>query len=351
MLNTFMAVSLAYHNAPLSVRGLFTLNEIEAKQLMLRMKESLHVSEVLVLSTCNRTEIYYSAAKDHGEEVVRLLLSEKDIYDVDRYRQYFNHLIAGDDAVQHLFEVSLGLQSQVVGDMQITNQVKQAYQWTVDLNLAGPFLHRLLHTIFFANKRVIQETAFRDGACSVSYATVDILRGLPKNANILVVGLGNIGADVVKNMPLGAHVTLINRTKSKSAELGAKFGHRVADFENIEDEIAFADVIVSSIVTDEPFFTKDKLMRASKYAFKYLIDLSVPISVSLDVEDIPGILVYNIDAIRSRTDETLSKRIKAIPSVHQIIAEAIGDFSEWSHHMSMQPTIHKLKQALEQIRN
>src|SRR5690606_6661167 len=149
----------------------------------------------------------------------------------------------GDAAVQHLFHVATGLQSQVVGDMQIPNQIKHAYQWSADLNMAGPFLHRLLHTIFFANKRVAQETFFRDGAASVSYAAVELLEGLMPNPKILVVGLGEIGTDVCRNLSqnTNAEVTLVNRTRSKAEALGAELGFRVADFADIESEISNAD--------------------------------------------------------------------------------------------------------------
>lgn len=351
MPNLFKVVSLSYRIAPLHVRGLFTLNDTEAKQLMLRIKEYFLVSEVLVLSTCNRTEIYYSSLEDLNEGIIKLLLIEKQINHTEKYLSYFKQLVCEEDTVRHLFEVSLGLHSQVIGDMQIINQVKQAYQCSIDLDLAGPFLHRLLHTIFFASKRVVQQTAFRDGACSASYATVELLKSLVQNPKILVVGLGEIGTDVVKNLPPGAQVTLVNRTKSKAEELGSKYGHRTADFDDVESEIAVADTIISSIVMDKPFFTKDMLVRSGSYTFKYLIDLSVPISVSPDVEDIPGVLIYNIDGIRARTDESLAQRMQAIPMVNHIISEAISDFDDWSKRMVMQPVVQQLKQALEQIRS
>src|SRR5690606_6505415 len=121
------------------------------------------VQEALVLSTCNRTEVYYSAEQDFSAEIIKLLAIEKGFLATSAISPYFISLLEHQAAVKHLFSVALGLESQVVGDFQILNQVKKAYTWATEANLVGAFLHRLLHTIFNANKRVANETAFRDG--------------------------------------------------------------------------------------------------------------------------------------------------------------------------------------------
>ena len=319
---------------------------------MLRLKDFFDVSDVLAVSTCNRTEIYYSASSDLNEDIIKLLLIEKGISDIESFKTYFESFSEGESAVLHLFQVATGLQSQVVGDMQIPNQIKHAYQWSADLNMAGPFLHRLLHTIFFANKRVAQETFFRDGAASVSYAAVELVESLMPNPRILVVGLGEIGADVCKNLSekSDADITLVNRTKSKADQLGSELGFKVADFSDIETEISRADIIISSIARNEPFFTKEMMVRLRGMSFKYFIDLSVPRSVSPEVEEIPGVMLYTIDSIRSKADEALHRRLEAVPHVREIIDEAVLEFNDWSREMVVSPTIQKLKGALEQIR-
>ncbi|TLU99414.1 glutamyl-tRNA reductase [Dyadobacter luticola] len=352
MYNQFKSVSLSHRNAPLAIREQLALNEAEAKGIMLRLKDFFDISDVLAVSTCNRTEIYYSAATDLNEDIIKLLLIEKGVSDIDAFQAFFERFTDGEAAVQHLFQVATGLQSQVVGDMQIPNQIKHAYQWSADLNLAGPFLHRLLHTIFFANKRVAQETFFRDGAASVSYAAVDLLEGLMPNPKVLVVGLGEIGADVCRNLAEkpGIEVTLVNRTSSRAEDLGQELGFRVADFYDIESEISRADIIVSSMRRDEPFFTKEMMVRLRGMSFKYFIDLSVPRSVSPEVEEIPGVMLYTIDSIRSKADAALQQRLDAVPRVREIIDEAVVEFNDWSREMIVSPTIQKLKGALEQIR-
>jgi glutamyl-tRNA reductase len=360
MLDTFKSISLSHKTAPLRVRELIALNEDEAKRLMLRLRDFFGLSDLLVVSTCNRTEVYYAFDQDLNTEIAQLLLIEKGLTDTDQYLPYFQFFSAHDSAVRHLFEVCVGLHSQVVGDMQIPNQVKQSYQWSADLDMAGPFLHRLMHTIFFTNKRVAQETSFRDGAASVSYAAVELIDELVGNhhrPNVLIVGLGEIGADVCKNLAANAaagqdlsNITLCNRTLAKSESLANEHGFRVADFADLTDEIRRADVIVSSVMRDEPLFTPTSLSEINVLTYKYFIDLSVPRSVDAAVEQIPGVLVYNIDHIRNRTDEALNQRLAAIPQVETIIDQAVNEFGDWSKEMIVSPTINKLKNALEQIR-
>ncbi|TAE22203.1 MAG: glutamyl-tRNA reductase [Cytophagales bacterium] len=355
MLDNFKSISLSHKTAPLAVRELIALNEEEAKRLMLRLRDFFGLSELLVVSTCNRTEVYYTGSQDQNRAIAQLLLIEKGLTDTEAYLPYFQFFDDHANAVNHLFEVCVGLHSQVIGDMQIPNQVKQSYQWSADLEMAGPFLHRLMHTIFFTNKRVAQETSFRDGAASVSYAAVELideLVGHQAQPRILVVGLGEIGTDVCKNLADRnlKNITLCNRTRAKAESLATQYGFHLADFDQLTAELQQADVVISSVQRDEPLFTPALLQNVPILTFKYFIDLSVPRSVEAALEQIPGVLVYNIDHIRTRTDEALNRRVASIPQVEGIIAQAVAEFGDWSKEMMVSPTINKLKNALEQIR-
>ncbi len=354
MQNQFKALSLSYKSAPLAVREQVALNEDEIKNFSLKIRDLFNINETLIVSTCNRTEVYYVADENRNADIIKLLLIEKGITDKGEYFAYFQQFDTQFEAVQHLFEVATGLHSKVVGDLQIPNQVKQSYQIAADLNMAGPFLHRLMHTTFFANKRVAQETSFRDGAASTSYAAVALTEevtqmiALPK---ILILGLGEIGIDVCKNMAEKKwDITVMNRTRSKAERIAQGHDFRVADFADLEEEIKRADVIISSVLIDKPLVTKEMVARMEILTFKYFIDLSVPRSVEDNLEEFAGVLVYNIDTLRQRADEALQSRIDAIPHVRQIIAEAIVGFEDWSKEMVVSPAINKLKNALEQIR-
>ncbi len=352
MYQQFKSVSISYRTAPLEIREQIALNEEEAKALMLKLKDFFELSDVLVVSTCNRTEIYYASPQDLNIELVKMLLIQKGIADPASFHEYFEHYRLGKAAVRHLFEVATGLHSQVVGDMQIPNQIKQAYQWSADLHMAGPFLHRLMHTTFFANKRVAQETSFRDGAASVSYAAVELVETLAIEPKILVVGLGEIGADVCKNLVQkgDADITLVNRTRAKADALAANGGFRVADFADLDAELSRADIIITSIQDNQPFFTKKMVKDLNGLTYKYFLDLAVPRSVEPEVEQLPGVMLYNIDTIRSRANAALARRMASVPTVEAIIDESVAEFNDWSKEMVVSPTINKLKSALEQIR-
>ncbi|TFV92376.1 glutamyl-tRNA reductase [Algoriphagus kandeliae] len=351
----FNAFSLSHKTAPVQIRELIALDDQAIHSIHLKLKEIFNLTEVLILSTCNRTEVYYSHDENINEEIIKLIGLEKGISDVGNYLEYFELFQNDAAAIEHLFRVSVGLEAQVVGDIQIANQVKRAYQTSVDLDMAGPFLHRLMHTVFFSNKRVVQETAFRDGAASLSYATIELIETITSNTyqpRILLIGLGEIGEDVAKNMIYlpDSKVMISNRTLSKSEAIAAEMGFKVIPFENVEEAIDEADVIVSSIQRNEPFITKELISKYNIQSYKLLVDLSVPRSIETTVEEVPGVILYNVDNIRSKASEALDNRLASIPKVENIIKEAIRDFQDWKKETMVSPTINKLKQSLEQIR-
>ncbi|SMD35035.1 glutamyl-tRNA reductase [Reichenbachiella faecimaris] len=355
MHNQFKAVSLSYKNAPVDVREMVAFDEAQSKRLLEMIEDYSDISEALIISTCNRTEVYYSSPSDRYEVIIKLIGIVKSISNISDYTKYFSNLSEHKQAVQHLFDVSIGLEAQVVGDLQIINQIKSAYQIAADQNVVGPFLHRLLHTIFFTNKRVVQETAFRDGAASVSYATVELINELTiahEKPNILVLGLGEIGEDVVRNLEHIAEkeVVICNRSIEKANALAEEFGYAVTSFEGYEQAILNADVIISSVRVNSPLITKSTFADHKVLSHKYLFDLSMPRSIDPHIEEVNGLLLYNIDGIQAKATEALERRLAAIPDVKAIIAEAIEEFGSWSKEMEVSPVINKLKNALEEIR-
>lgn len=356
MQQTFRSLSISYKKAPVEVRERFSLDESGCRSMLVKAREVLDIPELLIVSTCNRTEVYYTAEQSHAHELIHLIGMTKGIVDPMTYLPYFELVDEHEEAIRRLFYVGIGLESQVVGDLQITGQVKKAYQYTADAGMAGPFLHRLLHTIFFASKRVVQETVFRDGAASVSYAAVELVQELTAGfvqPEVLVLGLGEIGTDVVRNLCETdvTNITLINRTREKADKLAAECGGlRVAPFEEAWQHISRAQVIISSLALAEPFITRQQVAGMGDLHLKCFLDLSVPRSIERAVEDIPGVLVYDVDTIHNRATEALERRRAAIPQVERIIAEAMAEFQDWSKEMIFSPAIQKFKNALEKIR-
>jgi glutamyl-tRNA reductase len=348
----FKALTLTYKTAPVAIREQVSLNESAVKKLHQFIKNYTSATDVLIVSTCNRTEVYYLADKDFSNEIFKGLSLIKNC-DPD-FEKHFTTL-SGREAVLHLFEVSMGLDAQVMGDLQISGQVKNAYQWSADENMAGPFLHRLMHTIFFANKRVVQETSFRDGAASISYAAKELAEDLTldiKLPRVLVVGVGEIGQDFCLNLANSRleNVTVLNRTQDKAEKLAQKYNFKFGGIEELLTEIEKADVIVSSVSGTQPLITRQLLEDIKIFSHKYFIDLSMPRSIEAAIEELPGAIVYNLDDLKEKTNEALDKRRASVPAVRDIINDAIIDFDDWSKEMIISPTIQKLKSTLEQIR-
>lgn len=352
--STFRSLTLSFKTTSLETRELVALDADQSLMFLTHIKERTSATDVLVLSTCNRTEIYYSSVRSLNNEIIALLASTKGI-NPNQITSHFRSIDNANEAVSHLFNVAIGLEAQVIGDLQITNQVKQAYQQSADMEMAGPFLHRLMHTIFFSNKKVVHETSFRDGAASVSYATVELIEELTTalpQPKVLLLGLGEMGADVARNLLhlKETKVLVMNRTKAKADQIAAECGYEVVDIDTLTEAISNCDVIVSSVRGDQPLIDKELLSKCELLSFKYLIDMSVPRSVDVSVEELPGVLVYNIDQIKNKASEALEKRKNSIPLVSSIVDQSIKEFLNWTQEMEVSPTIQKLKGALEEIR-
>lgn len=347
----FKAVGISYKNTPLEVRESVAFNEEQTKTFLTQLREVLGVEEALVLSTCNRTEIYYFSATDHSHKIASLVdvfhgisLSQPSA----GYFQSYGHA----EAIRHLYGVALGLESMVLGDIQINNQVKKAYQWSADQDLAGPFLHRLLHTIFYTNKRVVQETAFHDGTASVASAAVGVAEKFMANyklPKVAIIGMGEIGSNVAENLKgTTAEVTLLNRTFAKAQEKATELGFTARTFDHLAKVVRESHIVISAV--QAPSAIIDAHMIAPNAHPKLLIDLSVPRSISEDVEAVTGVLLYNVDQLKEKASKALEARQAAVESVKAIVKESILEFNNWSQEMEVSPIIKKFKQALEDIR-
>lgn len=345
------ALCLTHRKASVEVRERFALSENATKDFLLYLRDIFQIQEALVVSTCNRTEIYYCHEENLAPQILQAFIAFKGDTSLINFAHFFE-VLDYQEAITHLFDVSLGLDSQILGDLQISNQIKKAYQWSADLQMAGAFLHRLLHSIFFTHKRVSQETAFRDGAASTSYAAVELLQEIAFNyqePKILVLGVGEIGKDVCRNLQgKFSDVVILNRSKEKAEDLAQECGFIAKDFEQLWQEISEADIIISSVATQ--LIRKEKMQELLLSSLKYFIDLSVPRSITPDVEELAACIVYDIDHLQNKTQETLERRRAEVPAVKAIMHEAITDFEDWAKEMEVSPTIQKLKNALEQIR-
>lgn len=354
MLDHFRSIGISYKEANLNDRSIISLADAEVESFISYVKDTCGITEIIAISTCNRTEIFYTNPQDLSYDLFKAVFSFRgQLVQEELFNQFIQ--FTGKEAVKRLFDISIGLESKVLGDLQIINQAKKAYQACADLDMAGPFLHRLMHGIFFTNKRVVQETAFRDGAASVSYATYELIDELSSSIispKILIVGLGEMGKDIARHLQVHdvENVLLMNRTYATAESLAEELGFEARKIEDLERTIVEADIIVAATGTTEPIIKKDYLSTSEDIVFKYFIDISVPKAIESEISTVDGVELYTVDDIENKTSEALAKRQKAIPQVQNLVEEGVHEFSKWSTELEVSPTIQKLKTALEQIR-
>lgn len=330
------------------MRGLFSLSA-ENKDFLLDRAKAESIDELLVISTCNRTELYGYA--EHPFQLIQLLceFSNGSVDDFQRIGYVFKNR----DAVNHLFEVGTGLDSQILGDFEIIGQIKQSFSLSRKKGLANAFMERLINSVINASKHIKNETNLSAGAASVSFAAVQyILQNVADISakNILLFGLGKIGRNTCENLikhTENKHITLINRTREKAEKIGGKFNLVVKNYEDLQTEIAQADVLVVATGAPQPTVNKS-LIPENKNLL--ILDLSVPKNVDENVNQLAGVNLIHMDVLSKLTDETLERRKEAIPEALKIIDETKTDFFQWLDNRKFAPTIKALKTKLEHLK-
>ena len=344
---TFYALGLSYKKADAAIRGKFSLDTKAQSDLLLQAKAE-GIESLIVTSTCNRTEIYGFA--NHPYELIKLLCQNSK-GSVEEFQQVA-YIYKNQEAVNHMFRVGTGLDSQILGDFEIISQIKIAFNNSKREDLINTFLDRLINAVIQASKKVKTDTEISSGATSVSFAAVQyIIRNVEdiRNKNILLFGTGKIGRNTCENLvkhTKNTHITLINRTKNKAIELAGKLNVIVKDFLNLQEEIKQTDVLIVATGAQNPTIDKTLLNRKKPLL---ILDLSIPRNVNPDVAQIPGVTLIHLDYLSQVTDDTLERRKQHIPAAEAIIEDMKLEFNTWINGRKYAPTIHALKAKLNDI--
>lgn len=345
---TFYAVGLSYKKADAEMRGKFSLDE-QSKTNLLNQAKAEGIDSLIVTSTCNRTEIYGFA--QHPFQLIKLLCenSQGTVEDFQKVAFVYKN----SEAINHMFRVGTGLDSQILGDFEIISQLKNAFVISKEFNLANAFLERLVNAVIQASRKIKNETEISSGATSVSFASVQyIFKNVEDIAskNILLFGTGKIGRNTCENLVKHTkheQITLINRTKEKAEKLAKKLDVIVKDYADLQIELQKADVVVVATGAQNP--TVDKAILNLKKPL-LILDLSIPKNVNENVKDIEGVTLVHMDELSQITDETLENRKKHIPAAEAIIEEIKDEFMAWTKQRKFAPTIHALKAKLNTIK-
>jgi len=315
------------------------------------------VREMVVLSTCNRAEIYAAAETDDAIDAVSAFFS--DYHQVHR-ETLREHLCVrkGAEATRHLFRVAAGLDSLVVGEPQILGQVKNAYATASDQQYTGTLLNRLFHTAFATGKRVRSETGLGEGSLSVSYAAISLARkifGNMKHLSVVVLGSGEMAKLTALNLRRQGveNMTIASRTRATAEHLAAHVEARVADWEQRDEAMMQADILVTATGAPDVILNRqqiERVMRARRERPLFIIDIAVPRDVDAAASDIEQVFLYNIDDLRGIVENNVSRRTAELAAAEAIIEEETDAFVAWMQSRDIIPTVVALRERLDTIR-
>ncbi len=345
----FYVIGISYKKADANIRGRFSL-DIEHQELILEEAQAEQMEGLMIISTCNRTELYGFA--QHPFQLIQKLCahSQASLEDFEK----FGYIYKNKEAVNHIFNVGTGLDSQILGDFEIISQFKKAFILSKKYNLVNAFIERLQNSVIQASKRVKNETELSSGATSVSFASVQYILSNVKNIsqkNILLFGTGKIGRNTCENLIKhtdNKHITLINRTKEKAQQIAGKFNVLVKNFSELTEELSQTDVLVVATGSKTPTINKDILPKDKEML---ILDLSIPKNVDENVKTIKGVTLIHMDHLSQMTDSTLERRKTFIPDAQRIIKEVKAEFEDWLQNRRFAPTIRALKMELENLKN
>lgn len=347
---TFYAIGLSYKKADAKVRGKFSLDAPKKEALLVQAK-SAGISNLIVTSTCNRTELYGFA--EHPFQLIKHLC-ENTNGTVEEFQEVA-YVYKSNDAIRHMFKVGTGLDSQILGDFEIISQLKTSFILSKKHDLVDAYMERLINEVIRASKKIKNETEISSGATSVSFASVQYILNNVANVsdkNILLFGTGKIGRNTCDNLVKhidNKHISLINRTKDKAEKIAGKFDLTVKDYSNLQTEIQQSDIVIVATGAQQPTVDKEVLSSTTKELL--ILDLSIPKNVSDDVLELPNVTLVHLDDLSKVTDDTLERRKEHLPQAELIISEVKSDFLAWLETRKFAPTIKALKYKLQQIKS
>jgi glutamyl-tRNA reductase len=318
-----------------------------------------------MVSTCNRTELYgvprnthpYPTEKEYFKAVEDKLISFAKPGASITVENFYRHKNMA--AARHLLEVSTGLDSMVIGDVQILNQIRQHYNLASEIKSNGPILNKLLHVAIHTGKRSKTETEITRGAVSVSYAAVDLAAKIYFNLeekSALLIGAGETGELTAKHLVARGikKLFITNRTLQKAEDLAGKLNAIAIPIEDLHRQLQTTDIVISSINSPGYILTKTDIgpiLQKRKNSPLLIIDIGVPRNIDPEIDSIANIFLHDMDSLSAIVEQSLHNRNQCVPEVNAIIEEELEEFDRWCRSHSVVPLVDELQSVYETIRN
>ena len=352
-----VVVGLSHHTAPVEIREKLAFAPTAMEKPLRQMLELPAVAEALIVSTCNRVELY-AVTKEPDTAIVNLRRFLASFHDTELEEiapHLYDHM--GEVAIRHLFRVAASLDSMIIGEPQILGQIKTAYGYAVEFKTAGLILNRFLHKAFSVAKRVRTETGIASSAVSVSFAAVELARKIfdrLDDKGVMIIGAGEMCELAARHFVSNGvtRVLVTNRTFERAEKLAAEFQGRAVPFEYFTEHLAEVDIVMTS--TGAPNFIlehrqMEEVLRRRKNRPMFLIDIAVPRDIDPKVNDLDNVYLYDVDDLQGVVQANLKERQKEAHRAEAIVTEEIGQFHLWLANLEVKPTIVALRRRFEEI--
>jgi glutamyl-tRNA reductase len=352
-------ISLNFKNAPLDLREKFYLDNADKIVFHNLLKKNVGVEGLMLLSTCNRTEIYFEFENHIGKENKFIHSIVKELADFRKFKDSISpHLmmVSGSYKVsKHLFRLVSGLESMIIGEFQIVEQLKDAYDFSYKHKMLGPILKRMFQKSLETGKFIRTNTKIGKGAVSVSYAAVEkIHKDLNiSNPKFLCVGLGETSQLSIRHLHQKGYPNLkiTNRTNKKASEFASELGYSSVDFSSFKEELKKVDVAIFSTSSKNPLLSKNEVEKIMSERDNELlmIDLSVPRNIPDSCNKIGNVKLINVDGLKDVVNVNYKKRKAEVKKAEKFIDDFLSDFDDWTNSRQLRPSILSIKNQIKDV--
>ncbi|MFC0270189.1 glutamyl-tRNA reductase [Metabacillus herbersteinensis] len=347
-----LVVGLNYKSTPVEIREKLNFDPSELANAMKQLKNQKSILENIIVSTCNRTEIYAVVDQMHtGRYYIKAFLADWFGLDKDEFSPYLT-IYESDGALEHLYKVACGLDSMILGETQILGQVRSSFLLAQEEQTIGTVFNQLFKQTITLAKRAHSETEIGANAVSVSYAAVELAKkifGDLKSKHVLILGAGKMGELAVQNLHGNGvrKVTVMNRTVEKAQALATRFEGEAKGMNELQCGLVDADIVISSTGAKDFVITKDLMQQVEKMRKGrplFMVDIAVPRDLDPKLQELESVFLYDIDDLQGIVEANLQERKIAAEQIELLIEAEIVDFKQWINTLGVVPVISALRQ-------
>lgn len=352
-----IVVGMNDRTAPVEIREKFALFEKDWQEVLMRLKQTESVLECVMVSTCNRIELY--VVVDRLYMCGYFIRSFMEMwYGIPR-QQFTPYLYIYEDeqAVEHLFRVSCGLDSMVVGETQILGQIRNAFLYAQNEGVTGTWLNAIFKQAITLAKKVHSQTSINENAVSVSYAAIELVKhifGSFQGKNVLIIGTGKMSELTMKYLHANGaiEVIVISRTLSRAEKLAKQFNGRAGRLEEMMQMLVEVDIVISSTGAQQHVLTAGdvrRVMSKRKSRSLFFIDIAVPRDLDPEIRDVPHVFLYDMDDLQGIVENNLVRRSKEAAKIEAYIANGLKEYRHWIKMLGVTPMIRSLQSKADRI--